>query len=100
MGVTCMGRLGRYIGAGGGVVYFWLVLPMNCWVPMSGGHILIVNWLTVWMWSWFMVGVLDRMVVGRFNRNTRAPTFPAAAAVSEQANVRERRTTSLSRDWW
>lgn len=68
MGVTCMGRLGRYIGAGGGVVYFWLVLPMNCWVPMSGGHILIVDWLIVWMWSWFMVGVLDRMVVGRFNR--------------------------------
>ena len=63
-----MGGLGRYVGAGSGVVGFWLMLPMCRWVPMSGGHILIVDWPIVWMWSWFMVGVLDRMLVGRFNR--------------------------------
>ena len=63
-----MGGLGRYVGAGSGVVGFWLMLPMCRWVPMSGGHILIVDWRIVWMWSWFMVSVLNRVMVGRFNR--------------------------------
>ena len=67
MGVTCMGRLGRDVGAGSGVVCFGFMLPMDRWVPMNWGHILIVDWLIVWMWSWFMVGVLDRVMVGRFN---------------------------------
>ena len=67
MRVACMGRLGRYIGAGSGVVCFRFMLTMSLWVPMSGGHILIVNWLTVWWWSWLMVGVFGRFMVGMFH---------------------------------
>ena len=67
MRVACMGRLGRYIGAGSGVVCFRFILSMSLWVPMSGGHILIVNWLTVWWWSWLMVGVFGRFMVGMFH---------------------------------
>ena len=59
-----MGRLGRYIWAGTGVVCFWFMLTMSCWVPMSRGYILIVNWL----WSWLMVGILNRVMVSRLNR--------------------------------
>jgi len=62
--VAHIGRLVRYIGAGSGVVSFWFMLPMNRWLSMSGGHILIVNWL----WSWLMVSVLNRVMVDRLDR--------------------------------
>ena len=62
-----MGGLGKYIGAGSGVVCFWGMMTMVLWQSMRGGHILIVNWLTVWWWRWLMVGMFSRLMVWRFH---------------------------------
>ena len=43
------------------------MLTMSLWVPMSGGHVLTVNWLTVWWRSWLMVGVFGRFMLGMFH---------------------------------
>ena len=64
--VASMGRLGRYIRAGSLVVLFRFMMPVNLWMPMSGGLILVVNWIMVRMWSWLMVGRFNRLMVGRW----------------------------------